>query len=114
LPGKEFAYPDGGMVFSTVDGHVLSPNSVSKAFTKLVGKLNIKQVTFHGLRHTHITHLLMDGLPIKVVAERVGHAKLSHTLDLCGHVLPDMQEGAAALVDSELSKALREHERNKY
>ena len=74
--------------------------------------MNIKQVTFHGLRHTHITHLLMDNVPINVVAERAGHAKVSHTLDLYGHVLPHMQEGAALLIDQELTKALREHERN--
>ena len=54
----------------------------------------------------------MDGVPIKVVVERPGHSKVSHTLDLYGHVLPDMQENAAALVDRELSKALGEHERN--
>ena len=112
LPGREFAYPADGLVFSAEAGEVLSPNAVSKAFAKLVGQLNIKQVTFHGLRHTHITHLLMGNVPINVVAERAGHAKVSHTLDLYGHVLPHMQEGAAMLIDQELAKALREHERN--
>ena len=55
----------------------------------------------------------MGNVPINVVAERAGHAKVSHTLDLYGHVLPHMQEGAAMLIDQELAKALREHERNK-
>ncbi len=112
LPGSEFAYPDDGLVFSMYDGRVLSPNAVSKSFTCFVRDLGIDQITFHGLRHGHITHLLMDGVPVKVVSERVGHAKVSHTLDLYGHVLPDMQESAAALVDRELSRAFEEHEQN--
>jgi integrase len=112
LPGKEFAYPGDGLVFSALDGQALSPNAVSKSFTSLVRKLGVTPITFHGLRHTHITHLLMDGVPIKVVSERAGHSKVSHTLDLYGHVLPDMQESAAALVDREFAKAFLEHERN--
>ena len=98
---REFAHPADGLVFSTEGGEVLSPNAVRKALAKLVGQLNIKQVTFHGLRHTHITHLLMDNVPINVVSERAGHAKVPPTLDLYGHVLPHMQEGAALLIDQE-------------
>ena len=43
----------------------------------------------------------------------MSHLSGSQTLDLYGHVLPHMQEGAAMLRDQEFAKALREHERNK-
>jgi integrase len=34
----------------------------------------------------------------KVVSERLGHASVSFTLDVYSHVLPGLQEDAAAIV----------------
>jgi len=41
---------------------------------------NIKRVTFHGLRHTSATLLLLAGESAKVVSEWLGHSKISMTL----------------------------------
>jgi integrase len=42
-------------------------------------KIGIKEVTHHQLRATHITLALIDGVPLGIVKENVGHAKLSTT-----------------------------------
>lgn len=42
---------------------------------------------------------LSEGLPIKVVSERLGHTTIAMTLDLYGHVLPAMD--AAGRLDSD-------------
>jgi integrase len=39
--------------------------------------------------------LLQAGVPIKVVAERLGHANITVTLDTYAHVLPAMDRDAA-------------------
>ena len=44
---------------------------------------------------------MLAGQPIKAVAERLGHARTSTTLDLYAHRLPDTQ-GAAADVAGDL------------
>lgn len=46
------------------------------------------------MRHSKAAHLLATGQHIKVVSERLGHAKTSITLDTYAHVLPNMQDGA--------------------
>lgn len=53
---------------------------------------------FHDLRHTHATELLRAGIHIKVVAERLGDSELT-VMRTYSHVLPDMQESAAAAVE---------------
>ncbi len=78
----------------------------AQAFKRLVGKLKTKPVTLHGLRHTHISHLLMDGVHVKVVSERAGHSNVSITLDRYSHVIPNMQEDAAMIVDTQLRELL--------
>jgi integrase len=99
---------DDGLVFTNIDGEPRKPRNFSKEFDRIVGKAGIKRITFHGLRHTHITQLLKDGEHIKVVSERAGHSSVAITLDLYGHVVPGMQEDAALKVDAAWGKALQE------
>jgi integrase len=56
--------------------------------------------------------LLMEGVPIKVVSERAGHSSIAMTLDKYGHVVPDMQQNAAEVIDAKLREALAEHAEN--
>ena len=75
----------------------------------MVRDLDSPNVTFHGLRHTHATQLLKEGVHPKVAQERLGHSTISTTLDLYSHVMPGMQEDAAARVDKALKAALGKH-----
>jgi integrase len=50
---------------------------------------------FHDLRHTHGSLLIAEGVPVKVVSDRFGHAHITHTLQTYQHVLPGMQADAA-------------------
>ena len=52
--------------------------------------------------------MLASGVHPKVSSERLGHSKVGITLDLYSHVIPGMQEDAAARVDDALQAALRE------
>ena len=54
----------------------------------------------------------MEGVPIKVVSERAGHSSIVMTLDKYGHVVPDMQQNAAEVIDAQLREALAEHAEN--
>lgn len=50
--------------------------AVLRSFCREIG---IKEITHHRLRATHITLALVDGIPLGIVKENVGHAKLSTT-----------------------------------
>jgi integrase len=39
--------------------------------------------------------MLQAGQPVHVVSERLGHSKVSMTMEVYAHVLPDMQQQAA-------------------
>jgi integrase len=41
---------------------------------------------------------LSEGIPIKVVSERLGHADITTTLSVYAHVLPGMQRDAVQKV----------------
>lgn len=87
-------YDDKGYVCAWPDGRPIDPHYVCSRFAKLITKYKFPELTFHGLRHTHATLLLLAGVPAKVVSERLGHSSITITLDLYSHVLPDMQQDA--------------------
>lgn len=56
--------------------------------------------TVHDLRHAHATALLQAGLPVKAVAQRLGHADVTTTLRVYAHAMPQDEEAAVAAIDA--------------
>ncbi|MBR4152002.1 MAG: site-specific integrase [Selenomonadaceae bacterium] len=92
--GDKFAR--NGLIFTSPFGEPISPTNFSRRYFKpLLKKCNINSdFTFHGLRHTHATLLLQQGVNPKIVQERLGHSSIKVTMDTYSHVLPDMQRQA--------------------
>jgi integrase len=95
------------LVFTRWDGEPVNPRNFTKEFSRCVRAAGTRPIGFHGLRHTHLSHLMASGVPVKVVAERAGHASAKMTLDVYGHVLPGMQEDVARQVDAALRGVLK-------
>lgn len=62
---------------------------------------------FHDLRHTHATLLLLKGIPVKVVSERLGHSTVAMTQDTYAHVLPEMQAEVVKVLDGMFTKRVK-------
>jgi integrase len=89
-------------VLSNLDGTHRHPERFSRRFVgqvvqarKALGDERLSVVRLHDLRHTHATLLLADGVPVKVVSERLGHASATITLTVYPHVHPGMSREAA-------------------
>jgi integrase len=93
------SYQDNDLVCPNTIGTYWEPRNLSRAFHAFIAKNNLPPVTFHGLRHTHFTHLLKQGVHPKVASERAGHSSISITLDVYSHAIPNMQRDAADLID---------------
>ena len=75
-----------------------------RTYYRVIPKAGLPRIRFHDLRHTAATLLLLQGVPAKIVSEMLGHANIAITLDLYSHVLPDMQEQAAAAMEDILTR----------
>lgn len=118
---KEDLHPlDTDFIVTSANGTMCNPRSLSMSFTKQVSKYKeplevmqklythknlddykqLTQITFHALRHTHATLLIFNGENIKVVSERLGHKDITTTLNTYVHVMKDMKNNTAKLLDS--------------
>ena len=88
-------YRDDDIVFAKVDGSPIHPQTVSKSFEHHAKAAGLPRIRLHDCRHTAATMLLDQGVPLKVVSERLGHSSVSITADLYQHTLEHMQQDAA-------------------
>ena len=93
------------LVFADALGRRLDPDAFSKNFAAEAAA--IKRVTFHTLRHTHITHLLRDGVPVHVVSARAGHSNPTITLNTYAHLLGGDDDRAAEQAEAMIRRVLK-------
>ena len=79
-----------GLVFTWEDGRPVLPDYVTKTFGALTDKTqDVPRLKLHELRHTHATILLREGVPVHIVAKRLGHKDPSVTLNVYADAIPD-------------------------
>jgi integrase len=91
------AWQDADLISCTDGGAPITPNAADAAYRTLRRMAGIPEtVRLHDLRHTHASFLIAAGENAKVVQERLGHKRVSTTLDIYGHLMDDMQDTAAS------------------
>lgn len=85
------------LLFIGQDGTPPTDNAVNKALRIATKKLDCYQpkFSFHGLRHSHGSYLLSEGVDIKYVSVRLGHKNLSVTLKVYTHILERLKKQEA-------------------
>jgi integrase len=69
-----------------------------------------KRPRVHDMRHFHASQLIAAGRPLPYIQARLGHEKITTTVDTYGHLLPDAQQGDADAVALILGASLPEIE----
>ena len=64
-----------------------------------------RPLRFHDLRHTHASWLIAEGAHAKAIQGRLGHSSIVVTMDVYGHLMPEMDEGLADMLDVRMREA---------
>lgn len=86
-------------VFAPPDADHWTQSRVRHHWHAVRDKAGVPRLRFHDLRHAHGSHLIAAGFPITDVAERLGHAQVSTTLNYYSHALPGRDAHVAAAAD---------------
>ncbi|MBQ9020935.1 MAG: site-specific integrase [Alistipes sp.] len=79
-------------------GTFLIPSNFSRWWRSFTAENGFEGLCFHSLRHTQATQLLANGVDLRTVQGRLGHASASLTLGLYSHFVPQNDSKAAALI----------------
>lgn len=75
--------------------HIFTNRNINYRFYHLQSKAGIpvdKQISFHGLRHTHASYLISNNVPISYISKRLGHKDISVTLKTYAHLLDEIEQ----------------------
>ena len=73
-------------VFTGRFGGDLFPDYPTRMFYNLQKKYNLKRISFHGLRHTHVSLMMLQGIPLALISRKVGHSSSQITDTIYTHV----------------------------
>lgn len=86
-----------GLVFTEADGSIVHPDRLSKLFRQRARDAGLPAIRLHDLRHGWASIAGRQGVPLKVIQERLGHHDPGFTARVYQHVLPGQgRDGAEA------------------
>jgi integrase len=91
-----------GLIFADPIGRLWHPESVTSAWRALVRRTGVGRLRLHDLRHTCATLSLSAGVPVRDVADMLGHSSPSITLDVYGQSVTEGPRRVADAMDRAL------------
>ena len=93
-------------VDGVLHGKPHDPDVITQQFESACRRAGVKRIRFHTLKHTHATLLLVANVNPKIVMQRLGHSSIVVTMDRYSHVLPGLDQDAAARMAALVSGGL--------
>ena len=88
--GKHFE-GDENFIFTNQWSDWVRINNFIRYFKRFIADHKLKQITPHGLRHTHASLLFSAGVEPKNISDRLGHSTIKITLDLYTHITEEQR-----------------------
>ncbi len=86
-------------LFTQWNGLPIYPDTITDWFPKFLERCGLPRVTLHSLRHSNATMMIAEGVDIRTVSNRLGHAQTSTTLNIYTHALKSRDRDAAEKLD---------------
>ena len=100
-----------GLAFGR-DGHTpFADSSLRERSRRHFKKAGLEPLALHEARHTAASFMIAAGVNAKAITTYMGHASISTTFDLYGHLMPGNEDEAAALMEQYLASAAEDRTR---
>lgn len=90
------SWVNNDIVFCDNEGNALdADNLYHRDFKAILKKAELRAIRIHDLRHTFASILIAAGHNLKYIQDQMGHSSIKVTMDLYGHLMPEVYVGAA-------------------
>lgn len=99
IMGSSWVEKNREWVFCNENGTHFYPDTPSTWWKRFTERAGLRYIRLHDLRHTFATLQIARGVHAKIIAERLGHSKISTTMDTYGHLLRSADQDAASTLE---------------
>ncbi|MHB0874503.1 MAG: tyrosine-type recombinase/integrase [Anaerolineae bacterium] len=99
------AWANLDLIFPSETGGYLEESRVHRVFARVCERAGVPAIRVYDLRHSSASLLLANGVDLKTVSARLGHANATLVLTTYGHVLPGAQAAASQTLETLLREA---------
>lgn len=85
-------YHESDYIYVNDLGEPIRPNYVSQHFKLVLKNNNLREITFHELRHTCASLLLKSGISMKDIQAWLGHSNYNTTANIYAHLESSSKE----------------------
>lgn len=78
-----------GLIFTTRNGTPINPRNLQSTFDRLLKWGALPKIRMHDLRHSAVTILMAQGVPMALISRYIRHANIKTTADQYGHLCAD-------------------------
>jgi integrase len=99
---------DDDFVCTQHDGRPFHPLALTRTFQRLAKAAGLRRIRLHDIRASAAQQQFALGIDPVTVSQRLGHSRVSTTLDVYGRFLPSHDQEAADTVGAALDRAMRQ------
>jgi integrase len=96
-----------GLVFGRASDEPFAPVTVNRRAQRTWKRAGLNPIGLHECRHTFVSFMIAAGVNPKALSTYMGHASVTITFDLYGHLMPGNEQQAARLLDAYLRRSTR-------
>lgn len=103
-----YQHCNSNRVICKENGEPYRPKSFTRKWAETLKKYGLRHIKLHGTRHSAISLLLSEGVPIQIAQQRAGHQDPKITLSVYSHVSKDKESLVADMLEDVLFSAVGE------
>ncbi len=98
-----YKWEGSNRVFTTIYCADMPPDTPAKIFKKIFKKYNLREITFHGLRHTSVSLMIRKRIQPQLISRKVGHSSAQTTDRIYSHFFEDEFRDVPNIMDDFVS-----------
>ena len=102
-------YKNIDRLFTQFNGIPMHPDTVLKWLKRFIKNTDLPDFNIHSLRHTNVSLMIMQGVPLPTVAKLAGHSDTATTAKVYSHSIKIAEQMAVELVANVINPARKQN-----
>lgn len=95
---EQIGYGQDKYIIHADNNKPIHPNSAQDKFRRIIKRSGIEHCSLHALRHSFVSLMINNGVPITMVSQMVGHSSIDVTARVYSHLLKETQIESMSII----------------